>query len=385
MMRFAPVFAASFFLSVHFGILLYVNSSLLGRFFGPSIVSLLFLLGSAGSILIFLFAPKLIRRFGKRPLLLLSLIFTAVSTFGLALTTSSLAIAVFFIVYASFLPVVYYCLDIFLEELSLDTRTGEIRGIYLTVLNLGIVLGPFTLAFLSTMGEELKSIYLIAGLLLVFLILSAFFSFKTKTKFPEEHKPFHHSPRLPFDDWWRNKDVRHITLARLALESFFAFMVIYVPIYLRLNLGFEWSELGVMFSIMLLPFVLFQWPMGELADRFYGEKEILTAGFIITALSLLIMPFLGKAFLAWIIILFLSRVGASFIEIMTESYFFKQIGPADTGFISIFRLARPASIALGATIGVLALNLFSFEKIFFVVVIVIFFGLQQSLSLKDTR
>ena len=58
------------------------------------------------------------------------------------------AIAIFFVVYASLLPVIYYCLDIFLEELSLDTRTGEIRGVYLTILNLGIALGPFTLAFL---------------------------------------------------------------------------------------------------------------------------------------------------------------------------------------------------------------------------------------------
>lgn len=382
MTRFVPVFVTSFFLSIHFGILLYVNSSLLGRFFGPSIVSLFFLLGAAGSILIFLFAPKLIRRFGKRPLLLFSLIFTAVSTFGLALAVTSSATAIFFVVYASLFPIIYYCLDIFLEELSLDTKTGEIRGIYLTILNLGIALGPFTLAFLSTMGEELKSIYLTAGFLLVFMILFAFFSFRTE--FPEEHKPFHHSPHLPFGDWWRNKDVRHITLARLALESFFAFMVIYVPIYLRLNLGFEWSELGVMFSIMLLPFVLFQWPMGEFADRFYGEKEILTAGFIITALSLLVMPFLGKVFLVWVIILFCSRVGASFIEIMTESYFFKQIGPADTGFISIFRLTRPVSIALGAAIGALALNLFSFEKIFFVLAVLVFFGLKEGLSLEDT-
>ena len=383
MTRFAPVFVASFFLSIHFGALLYVNSSLLGGFFEPSIVSLFFLLGAAGSVLIFLFAPKLIRRFGKRFLLLFSLILTTISTFSLALASSSSVIAVSFIIYASLLPMIYYCLDIFLEELTLDAKTGEIRGIYLTILNLGIALGPFVLAFLSTMGKESESTYLAAGFLLVFLILFAFFSFKTES--PEGHKLFYHSPRLPFGDWWRNKDVRRITLARLALESFFAFMVIYVPIYLRLNFGFGWSELGVMFSIMLLPFVLFQWPMGELADRFYGEKEILTAGFIITALSLLIMPFLGKAFLAWIIILFLSRVGASFIEIMTESYFFKQIGPADTGFISIFRLARPASIALGASIGALALNLFSFEKIFFVVVVVILFGLQQSLSLKDTK
>ncbi|KKU89229.1 MAG: Nucleoside:H+ symporter:Major facilitator superfamily member, partial [Candidatus Yanofskybacteria bacterium GW2011_GWA1_48_10] len=146
MTRFAPVFVASFLLSIHFGALLYVNSSLLGGFFEPSIVSLFFLLGAAGSVLIFLFAPKLIRRFGKRFLLLFSLILTTISTFSLALASSSSVIAVSFIIYASLLPMIYYCLDIFLEELTLDAKTGEIRGIYLTILNLGIALGPFVLA-----------------------------------------------------------------------------------------------------------------------------------------------------------------------------------------------------------------------------------------------
>lgn len=382
MMRFAPVFVASLFLSIHFGSTLYFHSSFLNGYFEPNIVSLLFILGALGNLFLFLLAPKLIRRFGKRPFLFFSLILTAASTFIFAFTITRPTIVLAFIVYSSFLPMVYYCLDIFLEELSANAKTGEVRGIYLTVFNLGIIAGPLILTLLAKEGPPTKVLYLVAGLLLIPPALLAFFSFKSRQ--PRAYGPYHHSLRLPFGDWWRAKNVRRVTLARLVLESFFAFMVIYVPIYLHTGLGFAWSELGIIFTVMLLPFVLFEWPAGELADRLLGEKEIMSAGFLVMGASLLVMPFIGKVFWVWMAILFVSRVGASLIESMTEIYFFKRINAHDTGLISIFRLTRSVSFALGASLGALALNFFSFEKIFYVVAVLIFFGLKESLSLKDT-
>ena len=162
-------------------------------------------------------------------------------------------------------------------------------------------------------------------------------------------------------------------------------MIIYTPIYLHSTLGFEWSELGIIFTVMLLPFVLLEWPAGELADRLWGEKEIMSTGFLIICVSLLIMPFIGKVFWAWMVILFISRVGASLVETMTESYFFKHVKAEDTGLLSIFRLTRSVGNIFGIAVGVVALNLFSFDKIFFVVAVVVFFGLKESLYLKDTR
>jgi len=381
-MRFAPVFIASIFLSLHYGAILYVNSSLLGNFFKPGIVSLLFLLGAIGNIILFLFTPKLIERFGKRPPLFFFLFIATFSTLGLALAQSAFTALVSFIAYSSVLFIIYYYLDIFLEELSRDTNTGEVRGIYLTLINLGIAGGPLVLAIFAEDGT-FRIIYLIAALFLIPPILLALFSFKSRL--PKWHGLHHNHLFLPFVLWWKTKEVRRVTLARLVLEFFFAFMVIYTPIYLHNELGFEWSELGIIFTIMLLPFVLLEWPAGELADRFYGEKEIMGVGFLITGISLLTMPFIGKIFLAWLVILFISRVGASLIEVTTESYFFKHVGAEDTGLISIFRLTRPVSIVLGATTGILALNLFSFEKIFFVLAVVVFFGFKESLSLKDTK
>ena len=125
--------------------------------------------------------------------------------------------------------------------------------------------------------------------------------------------------------------------------------------------------------------------MGEIADRYLGEKEIMSLGFFIIGSTLLIMPFLGKSFLVWMAILFLSRVGASFVEITTESYFFKKVTEKETGLLSIFRLFRPTSVVVAGVLGIVFLNLFSIEKIFFLVAIIVLVGFRESLYINDTR
>lgn len=381
MTRFIPVFLTSLFLSLHLGTIFYVNSSLLNKFFDPFTVSMLFILGALGNIALFLSAPKLIERFGKRLLLLFLLILAALCTIGLALSDTSPTVAVFFVIYASLLYMVFYCLDIFLEEISADTKTGEIRSAHIALIHLGLILGLSILTFLAV-DNILKPVYIAAAFLLLPPILFAFFSFKSPT--PNWHGLHHHHASLPFRSWWLTKNVRRATLARLSLEFFYTFMTIYTPLYLSTIIGFNWTIIGIMFVIMLLPFILIQWPVGKLADYFIGEKEMMIVGFLIMGTTLLFMPYLGTSVIFWTITLFFSRIGAALIEITTDSYFFKHVSSDDTRILSIFRLTRPTSIILGAGLGALSLSLFSFDKIFFVLAVIIFFGLKESLLLRDT-
>lgn len=364
------------------GVILYVNSSLLGKFFSPDTVSLLFIIGALGNIILFLFTPKLIEQFGKRFLLLFFLFLSVVFTLTLGFTQSSSVALVSFIIYSSILFIIYYFLDIFLEEISENNNTGEVRGIYFTFVNLGIAMGPLILAILGG-ANAFRPVYLAASLLLVPPIFLALFNFKSDK--PKWHGLHPKHMFLPLGLWWKNKNIRRVTIARIVLETFFALMIIYTPVYLHEIIGFDWSELGIIFAVMLLPFILFDWPVGELADHFFGEKEIMGIGFLITGISLLVMPFLDKSLFAWMLILFVSRIGASFIEIMTESYFFKKVDAKDTRLISIFRLTRPFSIIFAAVIGVVTLSLFSFSKIFIVLAVVVFLGLRESLLLEDTK
>ncbi len=381
MFRFVKIFVATLFISVNFGALLYVNSTFLGKFFPGWAVSGLFLLGAVGNVLIFLIAPKLLNLFGKKWLLLASLIALGGSTLGLALGLGQLAIGVSFVAYSALIFTAYYCLDIFLEEESDNLHTGEIRGTYFTIMNAGIALGPLLLSILPD-GEHYRRMYWVAFLLLIIPGLIALWTLITrKHAHKVKERPWH---LLPFRAWWQRRNIRAVTLAKLVLEIFFAIAVIYLPLYAHGTIGFSWEELSILFAIALTPFVFLEWPAGELADRYLGEKEMMTVGFFLTGLALLTLPFLPKNLIVWIIVLLLSRIGAALVEIMTETYFFKKISVEDTGLLSIFRLARPAGIIIGSILGAAILSTYSFPTLFFTLAVIVFFGMKESLFLKDT-
>lgn len=379
MRRFIPVFTITFFLSLNFGAVIYINSSFLGQFFSTQMVSILFILSAVCNALLFIAAPGLLKYFGKERLLIFSLLILIAGALGLALSTTGMLAAISFVLYSSLLFIIYYLLDIFLEEMSVDSNTGEIRGLYLTCMSAGIAAGPILLLLLSLDGR-LNRLYFIVSLLLVPPVLLAAYLFVIG----KPDRTLQRSKALSIRQWWYNRPLRAVTLVKVALEIFFTLMIVYTPLYLHSVIGFAWAELGVIFSVALIPFVILEWPAGELADRFWGEKEMMSVGFFITGITLLAMPFLDKNFLIWMVILFLSRVGASLIEVTSDSYFFKKIDSADTGLLSIFRLSRPVGIAAGALIGALSLSIFSFEIIFFAIAIVMFLGLREALMIKDT-
>jgi MFS family permease len=378
--RLWPIFLANVFTSLHYATILYVNSSFLGQFFDERAVSILFILGAVFNIALFLLAPRLLRRLGLRTLYSLFVLLTALALVGFAFSSVPFVVALFFVIYAGAQFMVYYCLDIFLEDSTINERTGAIRGLYLTFSAAAIASAPLFLTFFVR-DNELAPVYLTALALLAAPFLLGLFVLRTKQRKRQIHL---HATSLPWKAWWQADGLRRATLARVVLEVFYALMVIYTPLYLHTHIGFEWKELGIIFPVMLLPFVIFEWPMGELADRKYGEKEIMSIGFFLTGLSLLVMPFLGKAFFAWMAILFLSRVGASFVEITTESHFFKHVDSRDTSLIGIFRLARPIGLIVGSLLGIISFIFLPFSALFLVVAVVVFLGLKESLYLKDT-
>ncbi len=380
MRRLWPIFIITLLLSLNYGMVMYVNSSYLAQFFDQSGVTALFLSSYALNIGCFLLGPQLLTRFGKERLFLLFLFISILGLGGLGLSTTPWIIGVAFIAYQCFIFLVYWCLDIFLEENTPDKYTGELRGIYYTFINVGIALGAFLVTLLSD-GMSLRPIYLTGLLTFLVPLLFALHYFALR---PRENLTMSKLV-LPFKAWWRNRNIRAISLGRLALEIFYGVMIIYTPLYLHGELGFDWRALGFIFSIALLPFILLDWPAGELADRFWGEKEMLTLGFFITGSALLIMPFLGANLLSWLMILFISRVGACLIEIMTETYFFKKVDATDTDFLSIFRLLRPAGLTIGAGLGALVLQVSTYPAIFLFLGVLMFSGLYESTKIKDTK
>jgi len=184
---------------------------------------------------------------------------------------------------------------------------------------------------------------------------------------------------------WQRKNIIRIYYISFILEFFYAIMIIFTPLYL-LGLGFSWIQIGTIFSIMLVPFVLIQYPIGILADKETGEKELI-------ALSLFIMGFSTLAFYyikstdIFILgaILFMTRVGASLIEILRDSYFYKRIDSRDIDLIDFFRTSKSLAYILAAGVSSILLLKLPIDFLFFFLAVVIFSGLYPTFKLKDNQ
>ena len=164
-------------------------------------------------------------------------------------------------------------------------------------------------------------------------------------------------------------------------------MVIYTPIYLHVELGISMSKiLGIIMPIALLPFVIFPYLIGSLADKKYGEKEMMFIGFLILGIATASLTFIeSNVVLVWAFALFLTRIGATFVETMAEIYFFKQIDASGTHIISFFRNMSSFSYLISPVVASAFLSLFDYRFIFLGLGALMLVGLRYSFILKDTK
>jgi MFS family permease len=375
------IYLATLFLAFHYYLTTYINSSFLQQFVGEKNVGLVYAVSGAISILFFLLSGRFLERFGNyKSMIWISCIDIFLLT-SLILTDNVFLTIIIFTLHNSINPLILLNLDNFLESSSKKQAIGQIRGIFLTVMSLIGVMSPIIVGSILVEGN-FKIIYALSTLALLPLLYIVIKHFKT-IKDDNLHQ-LHIAGGLK--NFIENKNIRNIYFSNLLLQIFYAWVVIYVPLYLHDQIGFNWQQLGLMISIALLPFVLLEIPIGTLADKKLGEKELLIAGFIITSLSLFTMSGIVTAnFLTWTLILLLSRVGASLMEITIESYFFKHINTSNQNLIGAFRTAGPLGYIIGPIIGSFLLIFMDYRYIFSALAIIMLLGIKFALVIEDTK
>lgn len=360
----------------------YINSNFLEEFVSEKAVGIIYTSASALALLGLIFMPQTLRAFGNYKTLLSALGATFVSLLAFVLTNSPLVLAGFFILYMGSRTIIYFSLDEFIESYSKDSATGNTRGLYLTALNVAWFLSPLLSGILlDTFG--FKSVYTLA---LVFVGLTILFAGYWLRGYKDPVYP----KRVPLAEIFakliRKKNIYRVYRMNLLLQFFYAWMVIYVPIYLHQHLGFAWTTLGVMFTIMLLPFLLFELPLGRLADSKYGEKEIMNIGLLVMVSAvLLVAGVMSHNVILWTAILFFSRTGAAMVEISLETYFFKKVDGQDTDLISFYRNAAPLAYITAPLLASALLWFMPINYIFFVLAIILITGLRFSTKIEDTK
>jgi len=371
-----------FIFTLHSVIPMYSNSSFLSLFADEQTLSLIYMLGSAVSVLGFLLAPPIIRRHGNY-ITAMFLIGIQIAIFwGLVSSTSPIVLSALFIIQTATTALIGLCLDIFLEAYTNESTVGAVRGLYSATLNASWVIAPLIGSLLINGTENYRNTY-IAALAMLFPLI-----YLVYRNFPRFADPnyVHLSPVQLVKHISSNKNWMKLLFANIILQTFYSWMVVYSPIYLNKNIGFSWENIGIILVVMLIPFPIIQYPLGKMADRKYGETEIMAIGFAIMGIATILLSFITlNSVLVWSIMLFVTRIGAAAAEIMMETYFFKTVSSRDSAVLGMFRITRPLSYFFAPLIMMGSLMLMDFRYVFIVIGAMSLIAIYPALTIKDTK
>jgi len=362
----------------------YSSSTYLERFIAPQYVGLVFATAAFVAMMITFLLPRLLRAVGNftTTLILMILMMLSLVIIGFG-PGPSITIAAF-IAFNALYPQIFLNIDIFLETLIGDQEnsTGSKRGLILTLMSFAGFLSPLAMGYLIGDSENLSLVYYVAaaiGFLCIGIFVARFRHF-----YDPEYKTVRVRDLLPVT--LKNRDLSTVLITQFLLQLFYMSAVIYFPLYFATVVGLSWESIGYIIAVGLFAFVIFEYPIGLLADHHWGEKEMMAFGFTILAITSASLFYMQDAtVISFMALMFLSRFGASLVEVTTESYFFKQVKGHDSNLISLFRLMRPLGSLVGALAGSIALLFFPLPFIFVLLGLLMASGTFITLRLTDTR
>lgn len=361
-------------------LVIYVLSSYFKEISGTENVGFFYFFSYAIGLFLLLNLHKFIKKFGKSGTFDLSVVLKLVAIAFILIAPEGYWTIVFLVLYLISGAIEWASLDVILESFSVDNMSGRIRGKYLTFMNAGYILGPFLSAIIV---EKFG----FTGVFLVLFVINSFIMTVSLSKLGHVNHEAKETLRVReiFEKVKKRKNILRIYYISFALEFFYALLVIYTPIYLR-DLGMSLGETGLVLSVMLVPFVLVQYPAGLIADKRLGEKEMIIASLCIMAASTAFIYFINStSVFLWSLVLLFTRIGAAMLEVLRDSYFYKRIDADDVDLNNFFRTALPAGYIFSTFISTGLLFVFSVKLIFILVALVVASAIFPAIFLVDNK
>lgn len=371
---------SSFLFGISAALILYLESDYFKTAKGSDNVTLFFIVAYSITLVLIFNWHRLIRKFGKKNVFLADFLIKAVFLLVLANLPVGKIGAIFLIGYMILTVLSWIDIDILLEACSRDHRTGRIRGAYLTIMNAGYLVAPFFAGMILN-KYGFQPVFLVAAFLILAVWIICFFRLRNIDSSQAKGINFISLLRKLSN----RKNVLRIYYVSFLLEFFYALMIIYTPLYL-LELGFSWADIGKIFTVMLVPFVLLQYPAGYLADKKYEERDMIIFSLFIMAFSTTAVFFISsKNIFLWSLVLFSTRIGASLIEVLRDSYFYKRIDCRDVDIINFFRSVRPVAYIVGLAIATPIVYFFHIRFIFPLIAIGVLTGIFAAKNMASSR
>lgn len=370
----------TFLLGFAQAVLIYVMSTYFYRAFETDNVGVFYFISYSSVLFLLLNLHKLIKKYGGIFLFQVTFVFKILAISMLIFLPPSAWGVLFLMIYIVTGVLAWALLDVILESFSEDKSSGRIRGTHLVTLNSGLIMGPL-------LSSRLLESYDFAGIFFVSLLIHSvvFIIALIWLRYTNHSFKRNISLKKLFKKVVKRRNIRRIYYISFALDFFYALMLIYVPLYL-LQLGFNWQQLGVAFTIMLIPFLIIQYPAGLMADKKIGEKELIILALLIMGISTLFFFFSNSTdVMTWTFILLGTRVGVAMIEVLRDSYFYKRVDGNDVEVIEFYKTSKPVAFIVASIFSSFILLFAPLKFVFLAVALVSFVALVPAFHLKDNK
>lgn len=281
--------------------------------------------------------PRLLKSFGTRNLLLVSIITSSVCMIAYYVLPNIWIWFPIRLLNGATLTIIFVVSETWINQLAPDHMRGRLMAIYATILSIGFATGPFVLMLVGS--EGLLPYAIIAGLL-----ISACVPVLAAGHFVEEGD---HGSGKGFSSFLFVAPTA--TIAALAFGMLEAGSMNLLPLY-SLRVGMSEAGAAATLSIFALGNVLCQMPIGYAADRIDRRLLLgLCAGF--GGILILMMPlFAGGTFFLPVIFLIGGTVTGLYtlgLTLLGERFRGIDLGAANAAFVMMYSFGALIGPAMG--------------------------------------
>ena len=379
------LYLANLFVGLHYFTLQFVNSSFFSTYLGTDAVGIVFSLAALLTLLTLMEGPRFFAHIGVYKTARTAALLDLMATAGIVVVSHETLLVLFFVMHTVAMGIILLCLDLYLEQQNQgDTEEiGNVRGLFLTVATLAALGAQLLTGLLASSDPSYRTVYFTSMLFVIPFLAILVAQLRTCTYDPHHAYSFIATIRT----LRRNSDIFHSGVAQFLLRFYFSWMTIYLPIHLHLTIGMPWEEIGLVLFIMMIPYLIIEWPAGLIADRWLGEQELLTTGFIVAAGATYALTLITTAnIVLWAVVLFVTRIGTALIESMGETHFYKRVRSDDADIISAYHMLKPLADIVGplCATGILFLT-DSINVLWYLLAFIMLIGLTSAARIVDSK
>ncbi len=238
--------------------------------------------------------------------------------------------------------IIFISLSLMVRDFTAPKNLEKTEGVYFLFNNIGWFVGPVVGGVLAKYGGY-ELVFVLSGFSFIAALIYVIHQQLIK-RHPDLLKPRVSIATAVkenrFKSFFLNKNRAKAYAVLMAYCMWLSLKVVTVPLFVK-DMGYGSDMSGLILSLAIIPFILFEVPVGVYASK-HGLKLPIGTGFLIIAACLFLI-FLSPWFYLDAFLIILANVGASLIEPLTDVYFYKNATEDEAyNMYGIFATAQPA-------------------------------------------